>query len=49
MIKLNFEYVNNSGEWEKTSVPCESQRDAELKTKTINRSDRKRNPVIENI
>lgn len=46
MIKIYFEYVNDNGEWEKTSLPCESMAHARLMEKTINKTDRKRNPQI---
>ena len=46
MIKIEFEFVNDNGEWEKISLICNSMLDAQLKEKTINSSDRKRNPKI---
>lgn len=49
MIRLNYEFVNDNGEWEKCGSNCEDMHEANLKIKAILRSDRFRNPNIEEV
>jgi len=49
MIRLNYEYVNDNGEWEKCGTNCEDMHEANLKIKVILKNERFRNPKIEGV